>query len=91
VLLKNDREALAKMIEYCKKDVVLLEEVFKRLQGHTTHKTHYGVIFNQDRGSCPECGSDDLIRKRVRVTAAGTRYVQYRCKTCGTYHQKIDK
>lgn len=91
VLLKNDREALAKMIEYCKKDVVLLEEVFKRLHSHTPHKTHYGVIFNQDRGSCPECGSDDLIRKRVRVTAAGTRYIQYRCKTCGTYHQKIDK
>ena len=32
VLLKNDREALVRMMDYCKKDVVLLEDVFLRLQ-----------------------------------------------------------
>jgi DNA-directed RNA polymerase subunit RPC12/RpoP len=91
VLLKNDRAALGKMIEYCKQDVLLLEDVYTRLKNHAPHKTHYGVVFNQDRGTCPECGSSELIKNLLRTTAAGIRYIQYRCKTCGKFHQKIDK
>jgi len=91
VLLKNDRVALTKMVDYCKQDVILLEQVYEKLKHHANHKTHYGVVYNQDKGSCVECGSDELIKQRVRVTAGGTRYIQYQCKTCGKYQQKLDK
>ncbi len=91
ILLKKDKVSMAKMVKYCQKDVVLLEKVFKLLRGHMEHKFHYGVAFGQDRGSCPECGSDDIIRNCTRYTATGVKKIQYKCKTCHTMHTKTDK
>lgn len=91
ILLNKDKIAMRKMIKYCQKDVTLLEQVFKALRLHMPNKTHYGVIFGQDRGSCPECGSDDLIINLKRTTASGLKKIQYKCKTCSTYHSKTDK
>jgi hypothetical protein len=91
ILLHKDKDAMDKMIKYCQKDVVLLEKVYKALSGHIKSKTHYGVIFGGDRGTCPECGSDDLTRNNKVVTATGLTRIQYKCKTCHKYHSKTDK
>ena len=91
ILLKKDKVAMDKMIKYCKKDVLLLEQVYKALSNHIEPKTHYGVIFGEDRGTCPECGSDDLAKKDRRVLASGLIKLVLRCKTCGKYHNKTDK
>ena len=91
ILLHKDKIAMEKMIKYCKKDVSLLEQVFKALSSHIDPKTHYGVLFGGDRGTCPECGSDELVREKKVVTATGLLRIQYRCKTCGKYHSKTDK
>ena len=53
IVLNKDKEAMDKMIKYCKMDVILLEKVHKELSLHIPAKTHYGVIFGGDRGSCP--------------------------------------
>ena len=79
------------MIKYCQMDVILLEKVYKKLSGHIEAKTHYGVRFGGDRGSCPECGSDELIRAATSISAAGTKKVKFKCKTCNKIHTKIDK
>lgn len=79
------------MIDYCIQDVVLLEAVHKELNNHIPAKTHYGVIFGADRGSCPECGSDDLVRKDRRILASGVIKLVLHCNTCGKYHNKTDK
>lgn len=91
VLLNNSKPALDKMVKYCQKDVVLLEKVFKELRVHLPAKSHYGVLFGHDRGTCPECGSDDLVISMRRTTATGLKKIQYRCNTCNTYHSKTDK
>ena len=91
ILLQKDKIAMGKMIKYCKKDVILLEKVFKELRSHMVSKTHYGVVFGEDRGTCPECGSDDLIRNNKVVTATGLTRIQYKCKTCNLFHSKTDK
>jgi len=91
ILLQKDKIAMEKMIKYCKKDVILLEKVFKELRSHMISKTHYGVVFGEDRGTCPECGSDDLIRNNKVVTATGLTRIQYKCKTCNLFHSKTDK
>ena len=91
IALKNDKVAMAKMIKYCKMDVVLLEKVHKKLSSHIAPKTHYGVIFGMDRGSCPECGNDDenLFNKRgFAYTASGTKVAVVHCKVCNKYHRK---
>lgn len=91
ILLNKDKVAMEKMIKYCKKDVSLLEEVYKLLGNHIAPKTHYGVVFGYDRGTCPECGSDDLIKNNRVVTATGLTRIQYKCKTCNKFHSKTDK
>jgi DNA polymerase elongation subunit (family B) len=91
IVLNKDKEAMAKMVKYCQQDVRLLEKVYKELSTHIFAKTHYGVIFGEDRGSCPECGSDEIIRMVNRVSATGVKKIQFQCKTCNKYHTKVDK
>lgn len=93
IALKNDQKAMDKMVKYCKMDVVLLEKVHQHLSTHIASKTHYGVRFNQDRGSCPNCGADgeDLVNHANRILASGTKKIVYKCKVCNHYHTKTDK
>jgi uncharacterized protein YprB with RNaseH-like and TPR domain len=91
IVLDKDKKSMEAMVKYCKKDVILLEKVFHHLRVHMEPKTHYGVKFGGDRGSCPECGSDQLKRMVKRVTATGLQKIQYQCNTCGKYHTKTDK
>jgi DNA polymerase elongation subunit (family B) len=91
ILIDKNKDAMAKMVKYCKKDVKLLEDVFRELIRHTEPKMHYGVIFGQDRGSCPECGSTELTVSMRRTTATGLKKIQYKCQTCNRYHSKTDK
>jgi len=91
IFINKDKKAMEKMIKYCKMDVVLLEKVYKELSVHIESKTHYGVLFGQDRGSCPECGSDDLQIAKRRTSATGLKKIQYICNTCNKYCTKSDK
>lgn len=91
IVLHKNKKAMAKMVKYCQEDVRLLEKVHKELNKHIYNKTHFGVVFGQDKSSCVECGSDDLKISATRITLSGTKYKQYQCKTCGKYQQKIDK
>lgn len=91
IVLDKDKVAMDKMVKYCKMDVILLEKVYKHLATHIAPKTHYGVIFGQDRGTCSECGSNELVRHLQRINASGIKKIVYQCKTCGKYNTRTDK
>ena len=91
IMLNKCKVSMAKMVKYCKMDVIVLEKVFKELSNHIEAKTHYGVTFGADRGSCPECGSDEITINKRRTSASGVKKVQYICKTCFKTHTKTDK
>ena len=91
IMLNKCKVSMAKMVKYCKMDVVVLEKVFKELSSHIEAKTHYGVTFGADRGSCPECGSDEITINKRRTSATGVKKIQYICKTCFKTHTKTDK
>jgi DNA polymerase III epsilon subunit-like protein len=91
IMLNNCPTAMNTMIDYCIQDVVLLEKVHKALNNHIPAKTHYGVIFGGDRNSCPECGSDEIVKNNRRVMASGLVKIQMKCKNCGKLHSKTDK
>lgn len=79
-------DQLEKMIEYCEEDVRLLERVFKKLWPYSTNYTHYGVLANGEKYSCPECGSLQMKLSKTRTTAKGTIQRQMLCSECGKYH-----
>lgn len=85
ITLNNDREALKVMVEYCKNDVILLEQIYNHLANHFPHKTHYGAL-NGNKYSCPECGSTELIFSKKRYSATGIEKIQMQCKDCHKYH-----
>jgi DNA polymerase elongation subunit (family B) len=74
--------ALAKMKYYCKGDVNRLEETYNDMAPYMKHK----LSVTTDRGKCPGCGSDDLLIVRRKITASGSRRIQYQCKGCGKHH-----
>ena len=75
------KKAQNKMIDYCCRDVDLLEQVYIKMRpwikNHPTFVTY-------EEGAKPECdcGSTRLI-KRGFTTRAGNIYQRYRCKDCG--------
>lgn len=90
--MQGDPAAFNKMKTYNKKDVVLLEKVFKKLQAWTT-TPYIGVVgnrrkrFSQIEGLvCPRCGSERLSSKGWKETAA-SYYRTYECIDCGGYCQ----
>jgi DNA polymerase III epsilon subunit-like protein len=87
VVLSNDREKLAQMMRYNKRDVVRLEQVYDKLAGHVSPKSHAGVMAGHEKWSCAYCGSEDaIVNKTRRVTAAGTVQKQMLCRGCGRYY-----
>lgn len=82
---------LAKMVKYCKKDVVLLEKVWEKLAMYDPPGTHQGVYQRGDqfyKWTCPRCASAHVIKSKTRVTAKGTIQHQMKCKEkgCGGYY-----
>lgn len=86
IVLNKDKDALEKMVMYCKNDVAILEKVYDQLSSYVPHKTHYGVINGHEKYSCPECGSEDLRFSQKRYTAAGMPRIQLQCNECHKYH-----
>jgi RNase P subunit RPR2 len=82
LILGNNPAALKKMVRYCKRDVVLLERVWDKMNPYVKSKSHFGGGTN----TCPECGSTRLLVNRHRVTAAGSKRVTFQCRNCGKYH-----
>lgn len=91
--MQGDSKSFDKMKHYNKKDVELLERVYKKLMAwHPTHP-FIGVSgprrkrFSAIEGlNCPRCGSERLSSKGWRETVA-SYYRQYQCLDCGGYCQ----
>lgn len=86
IIMDNDKSALAKMVRYCNRDVLVLEKIYNRLNKYTEAKTHAGVLQGKSRCSCPNCASDNLIVKATKITVSGLKNKQLQCQNCGKYH-----
>lgn len=86
IVLRKDAGALKRMCDYCMKDVVLLEQVWARLSQLVPHKTHVGVLAGGERWTCPRDGSTNVYISKTKVTAAGAKQYQFRCRDCGGYY-----
>jgi len=82
IMLDRDASALKKMVNYCKHDVRLLEQIYEKFSPYLTAKSHRGRYVSD----CPECGSDHTTISNHKTTAAGYKKTQYQCQDCGRYH-----
>lgn len=86
-VMDGDRQALRDMVEYCKRDVELLQEVHHALYAYAKPTTHIGVSVGGYKHWCPSCGSDNVkSNANRRVSAQGVVKVQMKCLECGRYY-----
>jgi hypothetical protein len=83
IILRNDPEAMAEMVYYCEKDVMLTEEVYQRLRKYTEHNVHHGVLMDKPKFTCPNDGSENVELVRTDVTKTGTIKRLMKCNDCG--------
>lgn len=86
IIQRNSKRAMKEMVDYCKRDVELLEKVFMKLEGFSKHKTHIGVFSGENKCSCPYCASGRYRVKDRRVNATGGIRVVLQCLDCIKYY-----
>jgi len=85
-VMDGDKKALKKMVNYCKQDVLLLEELFLLIEDYAPQYTHVGVLEGNPNWSCPKCGSTNVQSRGPSVTAMGTVRYRCRCSDCGRWY-----
>lgn len=82
--MEGDQESLNYMLEYNKQDVILLEEVYLKLQPWIKGGPNVANYVSTLVPICSKCGSAELelIPNKYYYTTVG-KYQLYRCKHCG--------
>lgn len=81
-VMQKDEEALQEMREYNKRDVEILEEVWKALRPYAGSAMKYSFASSVDQTVCPSCGSEH-VQKRGFAYTKTQQYQRYRCDECG--------
>lgn len=83
-VLNGDEEAWRIMEEYNIQDVLLLEDLYDRIQGWIpSHPNRALWIEDQENPLCPNCGSTEVILKGIERPARVNAYQRYKCNECG--------
>lgn len=87
IIEDKDQDALNRMLEYNRVDVVVLQDVHQALQQYIQPETHVGAVIGKAKYSCPICGSEHAELLKNNVTAKGTIQRLMECSDCGyTYN-----
>jgi DNA polymerase elongation subunit (family B) len=78
--LKNNPEAWKEMREYNTQDVIVLEQVYKKLRPWSD--SHPNIALMNDRPGCPVCGSQKVQRRGVQVNKT-LKKARFQCQDCG--------
>jgi len=79
--IDGDATSWMYMVEYCKEDVRLCEELYLRVRPFIPNPPNMALISGTP-GACPKCGSSNLQKRGVTKSLVGT-YQRVRCMTCG--------
>jgi DNA polymerase elongation subunit (family B) len=82
--LANNKDAWKEMQQYNKQDVLVLEEVYRKLA--PWDNTINFAVFNNGEHVC-SCGSKELISKGHAINNSGI-FKRYKCKSCGKSFQE---
>jgi len=91
VIEGKSKVALAKMIEYCERDVILLEDVYFVLSPYIDHNNNFAVLTGGERWECPECASKDVKMFRYYSTPMGVIRREMKCNNCKKQYKISNK
>lgn len=80
--IEGDEEAWARMEEYNRQDVILLEDVYEIVLPWVPAHPHRQLYTNES--GCPACGFEALDDAGYAYTRV-SKFRQYRCSKCGSF------
>jgi ribosomal protein S27AE len=81
----NGDEAAWKMMErYNKRDVTMLEKLYRRMLPWIENHPNHGLYVDADEPRCPSCGSKAL-QKRGHQKTLTQIYQRFQCGSCGSW------
>lgn len=83
-VMKQDYSGLTEMSEYCKNDVLILEDYYLKLRPFIKPHPSLQLFIEEDKSACPSCGSTDLKNENKPYTTTVAQYELYRCNCCGS-------
>lgn len=85
----GNHAAMMTMVDYCKQDVVVLEEVYNKLKqtGKAGSDFNAAMYFNDDVTRCRTCGSDNVEVTGRTIVTSSSGYEEYICLDCGSLHR----
>lgn len=81
--LEGDPEAWERMEEYNRQDVLLTEELYKRVLPWIENHPHKGLYLDEE-AVCPNCGGSELEKRGFSYTGV-SKFQRFRCKGCGRW------
>lgn len=84
-VLKGNRKAIQTMVDYNKRDVILLEEVFLKLRPYIANHLNRQLFGCK---GCPRCGSTK-IQSRGLHRAVTRTYNRYQCQSCAGWFRSL--
>jgi len=91
VVEENNKKALKRMVEYCERDVILLEDVYMLIAPYVTHNTNFSVIKGGELWHCPECTSKDVSMYKTYATPKGVIQRNMKCHDCQKQYRISNK
>jgi len=76
------KRTLRDMVDYCKRDVVLLEQVADIVVPFHASASHAGVMMGRPKWTCSGCGSESVQITKDRTTSKGTVQWGMLCNDC---------
>jgi predicted RNA-binding Zn-ribbon protein involved in translation (DUF1610 family) len=84
--LNGDKKSWNTMKRYNIQDVVLLENIYKKMLPYIESHPNIALI-NGDLVACPNCGSKKMQRRGYMVNRVG-RKERFQCQDCGSWHSR---
>ena len=82
--MEGDKESLEYMLEYNKKDVEILEDVYIKMRPYIKGHPNINLLMAEEGEYCSCCGSKNIVElhNKFYYTQVG-KYKLYRCQHCG--------
>ena len=81
--MQGEDAAFEEMLDYNRQDVVVLEEVYKRLAPWYNQHPSVSVLYDDGKHHCPMCGSTNVAEIDKPSYTNTSEFAAYRCNDCG--------
>jgi len=81
--IKGDLEAWDHMLEYNKRDIEILEDVYLRIRAWDRSHPNVAIMTSTEEPACTVCASTDLTPLVTKTATNVSLFNSYSCNTCG--------